>query len=84
MQSVTCRTCGNRVLAEKYSEEHTSVQWLADSERVCAEFSARTSLGETDASRPTCTALRDSIDAEVAEGKLVLTTRSYPVPGRLE
>ena len=38
MRQVSCRNCGNRVLVEKYSEAHTSVQWLEESQEVCPEL----------------------------------------------
>ncbi len=31
MQPLECARCGNRVLVEKFSWQHTSVQWLSDS-----------------------------------------------------
>ncbi len=41
MQPVTCRTCGNRVLAEKHSEAHTSIQWLTDAAHACPPYPQR-------------------------------------------
>ncbi|MFZ2528688.1 MAG: hypothetical protein WAX14_13720 [Rhodococcus sp. (in: high G+C Gram-positive bacteria)] len=70
MQSVTCRTCGNRVLAEKNGTFHTNIQWL-DSTAVCAR------LGADSASR-TCPDLHDSVEALAAEGTLPVTGRDDP------
>jgi hypothetical protein len=83
MESVRCNSCGNRVLVEKYSEAHTSIQWLEDADRACPEFAeARTEVGRP--WTPTCHKLRESIDDLTISGQLGLSLRSYPVPGRLE
>ncbi|MDJ0394870.1 hypothetical protein QMK17_16215 [Rhodococcus sp. G-MC3] len=84
MQELSCASCGNRVLVEKYSPTHTSVQWLEDAEEACPEFARHISLGMPSKSIPTCTRLRDSIADAVVLGALETdATRSYPVPGRL-
>ncbi|MGM7648871.1 hypothetical protein ACSVDM_28510 [Nocardia sp. JW2] len=84
MQPIQCATCGNRVLAEKFSPSHTSVQWLDDAESACPEFARRAALGEPSSWIPTCPALRDSIDRAVAAGELATDQlRNEPVPGRL-
>ncbi|MFD4406086.1 hypothetical protein ACFWPH_25345 [Nocardia sp. NPDC058499] len=84
MRNIQCANCGNRVLVEKYSLSHTSVQWLDDAEAACPEFARRAALGEPSNWIPTCPALRDSIERAVAEGELRTDEyRSEPVPGRL-
>ncbi|WP_278265632.1 hypothetical protein [Nocardia sp. AG03] len=84
MQPVQCATCGNKVLAEKFSPSHTSVQWLDDAESACPEFARRAALGEPSGSIPTCPALRDSIENAVRAGTLATDgLRHEPVPGRL-
>lgn len=84
MQPVQCGTCGNRVLAEKFSPSHTSVQWLDDAESACPEFARRAALGEPSSWIPTCPALRESIERAVLAGELATDQlRSEPVPGRL-
>ncbi|TQF74644.1 hypothetical protein FK531_00615 [Rhodococcus spelaei] len=84
MQELSCTSCGNRVLVERYSPTHTSVQWLADAESACPEFARRAALGEHSNWIPTCSALRDSIEQATREGVLETDApRSYPVPGRL-
>ncbi|KDE12252.1 MULTISPECIES: hypothetical protein [Rhodococcus] len=84
MQPVTCRTCGNRVLAEKYSETHTSIQWLTESDRSCPRFRAEAERGHATVAIPTCIDLRDTIDELAERGELLLSPRSYPTPGRLD
>ncbi|MFI9741022.1 hypothetical protein [Streptomyces sp. NPDC052494] len=70
MRPVECATCGNRVLCEKFSPAHTSVQWTTDAAVVCAEFRDRVSEGATSARIRTCRALRSSIDRAVEDGTL--------------
>ncbi|MET9216971.1 MULTISPECIES: hypothetical protein [unclassified Nocardia] len=84
MHPVECATCGNKVLAEKFSPSHTSVQWLDDAESACPEFARRAALGEPSSWIPTCAALRDSIENAVRKGELATDQlRHEPVPGRL-
>jgi len=84
MQELRCDSCGNRVLVEKFSPTHTSVQWLEDAERCCPEFARRAASGEHSNWIPSCSALRDSIQRAVDTGVLPTdTTRCEPVPGRL-
>ncbi|MEV6060108.1 hypothetical protein AB0L62_08890 [Nocardia asteroides] len=84
MQPVECASCGNKVLAEKFSPSHTSVQWLDDAESACPEFARRAALGEPSSWIPTCPALRDSIVNAVRAGALATDQlRHEPVPGRL-
>lgn len=84
MQELSCATCGNRVLVEKYSPTHTSVQWLDDAESACPEFARHAALGVHSTNIPTCTALRGSIEDAAMRGLLPTDApRSYPVPGRL-
>ena len=83
MESVNCNTCGNRVLVEKYSDAHTSIQWLDEADKVCPEF-AETRGMTPGPWTPTCHKLRESIDDLTLSGQLGLSLRSYPVPGRLE
>ncbi|MFD1815301.1 hypothetical protein [Rhodococcus gannanensis] len=83
MESVSCNTCGNRVLVEKYSEAHTSIQWLDDVDGACPRF-AETHTRDGRARVPTCRHLQESIDGLVLSGQIGMSLRSYPVPGRLE
>ncbi|MBF6191836.1 hypothetical protein [Nocardia implantans] len=75
MERVTCRTCGTCVLVEKFSPQHTSVQWNAGAVAACAEFA-----GADGARVRTCAALRESIDAAVADGLVEVSTRDGDVP----
>ncbi|ORI15532.1 hypothetical protein [Rhodococcus sp. 1168] len=84
MQNLSCKHCGNRVLVEKYSPTHTSIQWLSDAETACPEFAQQAALGVPSIYIPTCSALRDSIEQAAHEGIVETDApRSYPVPGRL-
>ncbi|MFB4298868.1 ferredoxin [Actinomadura sp. NTSP31] len=68
MQPVDCRACGARVLVEKNSPPHTSVQWTAAAGAACGEIAPRVAAGEPGARIPHCGALRASIEWAVAEG----------------
>lgn len=70
MQELRCAACANRVLVEKYSDVHTSVQWLTDAESTCPEFARRAALGEHSKWIPTCPKLRASINRAVESGEL--------------
>ena len=67
---VECERCGARVLAAKFSPQHTSVQWTGAAVRACAEFSVAAALGRASALVPGCDSLRDSIDVAVKDGRL--------------
>ena len=83
MESVRCNSCDNRVLVEKYSDTHTSIQWLDDADKACPEF-AEARGGDDRAWIPTCPKLQATIDDLTISGQIGLSLRSYPVPGRLE
>ncbi|MFC7449072.1 hypothetical protein [Rhodococcus daqingensis] len=83
MQQLDCESCGNRVLVEKYSQSHTSIQWLDDAERRCPEFRGRAERGEHSMFVTSCGALQDTVRQAVREGRLSESPRSTPVPGRL-
>lgn len=61
LRQVACERCGAVVDVAKFSPQHTSVQWSADSVSTCTEWSA--------AARG-CARLRESIDRAVADGRL--------------
>ncbi|HSZ41689.1 MAG TPA: hypothetical protein VK817_17165 [Trebonia sp.] len=61
LREVACDRCGAAVDVAKFSPQHTSVQWNADSVRACTEWSA-VSRG--------CASLRESIDRAVRDGRL--------------
>lgn len=70
MQPVECLTCGNRVLCEKFTLAHISIQWTAEAAKVCPEIRARVVAGECGGRVRACGALRASIDRAVDEGLL--------------
>jgi hypothetical protein len=74
---VRCARCGAAALVAKFSPQHTSVQWTAAAAASCAEFGARTAEGARSALIEGCGALRDSIDAAVASGRLAVAPPSY-------
>jgi hypothetical protein len=76
-QSVECVHCGGCVGVAKFSPQHTSVQWTAAAVRRCAEFRARGAAGTRSALVEGCAALRDSIDAALAAGRLAVSPPSY-------
>jgi hypothetical protein len=69
-QPAACDRCGAAVLVAKFSPQHTSVQWDAESMRACAEFSARIAAGGQTALVDACASLHASIDRAVLEGRL--------------
>ncbi|MBJ8344704.1 hypothetical protein [Antrihabitans sp. YC2-6] len=84
MQELSCTSCGNRVLVDKYSPTHTSIQWLTDAEKSCPRFAAQVEAGVRSMWIPTCPALRESIDRAAGNGALRTDAlRSEPIPGRL-
>ncbi len=80
MRQVSCRNCGNRVLVEKYSEAHTSVQWLEESQEVCPELGRVNSRANA---QRTCGALGQTLNDLADAGELEMSLRSYPGPGKL-
>jgi hypothetical protein len=76
-QPVRCARCGAVVLVAKFSPQHTSVQWTAGATAACAEFGARDGQGARGAPAEGCGALRASIDAAVASGRLAVAPPSY-------
>jgi hypothetical protein len=54
----------------KFSPQHTSVQWTAESVLRCAEFAQRVADGGSSALIATCASMRASIDAAVEDGRI--------------
>ncbi|MFD6856143.1 hypothetical protein ACFWCF_02165 [Rhodococcus sp. NPDC060090] len=77
MQSLDCHTCGTRVLVAKYSPAHTSIQWCGSASDVCREFAAAREI-DPHAYLLRCSALDCTVDAAVAEGEILQTTRVEP------
>jgi hypothetical protein len=67
---VDCRRCGARVLAAKFSPQHTSVQWDTAATGRCAEFAAAAAAGQQTALVERCASMRSSIDLAVLDGRL--------------
>jgi hypothetical protein len=82
VRPIDCTRCGNRVLVEKYSPEHTGVQWLDDAQAACTYFAQLAASGDNRLAASGCPSLHESIDAEVREGRLPITRRTVPVRGR--
>jgi hypothetical protein len=76
-QPVECARCGAIADVVKFSPQHTSVQWTADAAGRCTEFRDRAAEGTLSALVEGCAALRDSIDAAVASGRLAVLPPQY-------
>jgi recombinational DNA repair protein (RecF pathway) len=76
-QPVECARCGATADVVKFSPQHTSVQWTAAAVGRCAEFRARAAEGTRSALVDGCAALRDSIGAAVASGRLAVSPPVY-------
>nr|WP_237727093.1 hypothetical protein [Rhodococcus jostii] len=74
MQPLNCRTCGLAVMVEKFSNAHTSIQWLADAS-TCPVVSMR---GHLPADDDCCPELRQSIDSAVRENTLTESRIELP------
>jgi len=74
---VRCARCCVAVMVAKFSPQHTSVQWTVTAAASCAEFRADAGTGSGRAPAEVCGALRDSIDAAVAAGRLAVSPPSY-------
>lgn len=87
MQRIACAQCGTTVLAEKFSERHTSVQWLGDAEAACPLMRAgevRPAGTAAGSAGTLCPALHSTIDDAARAGRLPLTRRTEPTPGVLQ
>ena len=80
-QPVQCGRCGAIAGVVKFSPQHTSVQWTAAAVGSCAEFRDRAAEGTVSALVDGCAALRDSIDAAVAAGRLAVAPPTYEQAG---
>ena len=67
---VACERCGAVVEVAKFSLQHTSVQWTAESVLTCAEFSAHVADGGSSALIAACASMRASIDDAVTNGRV--------------
>lgn len=69
-QDVTCERCAAVVKVTKFSPQHTSVQWSADSLRTCAEFADPGPAGGRRTPTRTCASLWATIDRAVRDGRV--------------
>jgi hypothetical protein len=76
-RAVDCARCGATAAVEKFSPQHTSVQWTAAAVKRCAEFRARAGEGTASSLVGGCDALRASIDHAVTAGALMIAPPSY-------
>lgn len=74
MEEVSCRSCGACVLVEKFSPQHTSVQWTSAARARCTELPG--------SGAHTCAALHAGIDESVQSGRLGVGTRDADVSTR--
>ena len=72
MQPLTCDKCGNQVEVEKFSWQHTSVQWLSDSETSCAEFRDSPAPKAGSVHLTSCPALQESIKRAALDGRIAV------------
>ena len=74
MSELTCRRCATTVLVRKNTVTQTSIQWLADAGQTCTELAEQRAAGRPTGLVSGCTALRESIDDAVREGRLEVLT----------
>ena len=67
---VACLDCLAVVRVKKNSEQHTAIQWTAESLGHCAEFAKAASQPEGRPIRVACSRLRSSIEAAVKDGAI--------------
>lgn len=75
MQPLGCGTCGRRILVEKFSAAHTSIQWLSDAGECPMIADGHHGFGDL-ARR--CENLRRTIDAAVIAHDIVETHIELP------
>ncbi|WP_037810748.1 MULTISPECIES: hypothetical protein [unclassified Amycolatopsis] len=67
MQPLHCQHCEARLLVRKSTVHQTSLQWNAEAIEACAELGTSPMPGPALAG---CSRLKESLDAEVAAGRL--------------
>lgn len=68
MQSVQCSKCGVSVLVEKFSWEHTAVQWTGDAVGTCPALAPFTDRDGAASLTRGCDTMRASIREATIEG----------------
>ncbi|MGW4119591.1 hypothetical protein [Nocardia sp. NPDC004711] len=76
MRPLDCDQCGQRVLIEKFSAAHTSVQWVGDAGRCPVIASANRGVGHQERG---CDVLRRRIDRAVLERAVLESRIELPV-----
>lgn len=76
MQALGCDTCGRKVLVEKFSQAHTSIQWTTDASECPLISASSTRVGDP---RRGCPSLRKSIDEAVRSAELGESCLELPV-----
>ena len=75
LREVTCRRCATAVLVRKNTLTQTSIQWMSDAGATCSELAEQRAAGRPTALVSGCTALGESIDDAVREGRLEVLDR---------
>ncbi|MBF6353107.1 hypothetical protein IU449_00835 [Nocardia higoensis] len=76
MRPLDCERCGQRVLIEKFSPAHTSVQWVGDASRCPVIAAQNRGVGHQERG---CEALHRTIDRAVREHALPESRIELPV-----
>ena len=76
MTELSCRRCATTVLVRKNTLTQTSIQWLADAGTTCTELAEQRAAGRPTGLVSGCTALRESIEDAVREGRLPVLDQS--------
>jgi hypothetical protein len=80
VQEISCQMCGNSVAVERNTDNQVCVQWAGDAEGLCIEFARRARRGERSAEIRSCSALKATIELNILNGVIRITTRSQPAP----
>ena len=75
MQPLDCDECGRRVLIEKFSPAHTSIQWIGDAGDCPVIAAQQRAVGHADRG---CEVLRHRIDRAVRKQELSETGIELP------
>lgn len=69
-QPLACHRCGTEVLVEKYSWQHTNIQWTAPSATVCPEVRDQVEAGVAPSRVMACSSLRDAVHEAAVAGTI--------------
>jgi hypothetical protein len=86
VQEILCQSCRNPVFVERNTENQVCVQWIGDAESLCIEFARRARRGERSAQIPSCSALRSTIELNILNGVIRISSRTlsakFPAVGQ--